>query len=155
MKLNKEKLKTNSTWILFILNCVIWYNLYQVAVPIGQAFMASPIKTIHITKQAKAQISLPEDEPTEMKAWIRWRISQTNISWKDYSCMVEHESGWNQYAINKNTNGTFDTGYLQINQVHKLPRECSFNYKCATEWAIEKIKKQGFNPWYGWRNNCQ
>ena len=112
MKINKEKTKTNLTWVLFILNCVIWYNLYQVAVPIGQSFMASPIKTIHITKQAKASELLPSSEPTEMKAWIKWRINQTDINWNDYDCMVRHESNYNQYAINKNTNGTYDIGYL-------------------------------------------
>jgi hypothetical protein len=66
MKL-KETHKTNLKWILVILTAAIWYNLYQVAVPIGQAFMATPVKTIHITKQAKASELLPSSEPTERR----------------------------------------------------------------------------------------
>lgn len=153
-KMNKQKLK--DYLLVLLINAIAWSALCYVAVPIGREFFRQPVKTIHLIKEAKAQISLPEDEPTEMKAWIKWRISQTNISWKDYDCMVRHESNYNQYAINKNTNGTYDIGYLQINELHNLPREVAFDYKQATEWAINKIKHDGnMTAWYGYVNNCR
>jgi hypothetical protein len=62
--------------------------------------------------------------------------------------IINCESKWNEYAINKNRNGTFDVGLWQINDVHKLNRKCSFDMECATKWAIEKYKKEGnWNAW--------
>ena len=108
----------------------------------------SKIKTAQASNQAPDEMS--------MKEWIKWRVGQTNINWKDFDCMVRHESNYNQYAINKNTNGTFDTGYLQINDIHRLPRELTFDYKQATEWAIKKINRDGgMNAWFGYTNFCK
>ena len=106
------------------------------------------------TRQALASIQAPEE--MSMKEWIKWRVTSEGIDWDKFDCMVRHESNYNQYAINKNTNGTYDIGYLQINELHKLPREVAFDYKGATEWAINKIKHDGnYMAWYGYRNFCQ
>ena len=65
-------------------------------------------------------------------------------------CVCFAESNYNQYAINKNNNGTYDLGLWQINDINKVPREISFNYKKATEWTIAKVKRdKGWGAWYG------
>lgn len=62
--------------------------------------------------------------------------------------IVGCESHWNKMAINKNTNGTYDLGLWQINEVHtEIDREQMFDVYAATRYAMELHKKQGFTPW--------
>ena len=82
--------------LVILINAIAWSALYYVLIPTVRDFLQQPVKTIHLIKEAKASELLPGSEPTEMKAWIKWRISQTNISWEDFDCMVRHESNYNQ-----------------------------------------------------------
>jgi hypothetical protein len=67
--------------------------------------------------------------------------------------IIQCESGFDQYAINKNTNGSLDLGLWQINEPsHKskgLTRACAFDIACATKFAIEQIYLPQGN-WNAW-----
>lgn len=69
--------------------------------------------------------------------------------------IIQCESNFDPYAINKNSKGTnnYDLGIWQINEPsHKgkgLTRACAFDIACATKFAIEQIYlKQG--NWGAW-----
>jgi len=62
--------------------------------------------------------------------------------------LIQKESGWNEYAIGVNKNGTKDLGIFQINDIHKLSNEFRFDYKKAIDWSIAKRLNDG--GWYAW-----
>lgn len=153
--------KLHAIYILLSISIIAWlafayqYNkCYNDIIDQEVKLISKSIKTKTANAQVATSIQAPEE--MSMKEWIKWRVTSEGVNWEDFDCMVRHESNYNQYAINKNTNGTYDIGYLQINEVHRLPRETSFDYKKATDWAIKKIKHDGnMMAWYGYRNNCQ
>lgn len=63
--------------------------------------------------------------------------------------IIKMESGFNQYAINKNTDNSYDIGLWQINERwQKVPREVAFNPYKATDEAYKIYLKWGnFNAW--------
>jgi hypothetical protein len=64
--------------------------------------------------------------------------------------IIQCESGWNQYAINKNTDGSFDTGLWQINnKIHgkSITRGETFDVEISTKYAMELYKKHGWKVW--------
>lgn len=74
-------------------------------------------------------------------------------------CMAE--SNCEMYAVNKNTNATFDYSWYQINDVHiigkraskgqgTISQACVYDLYCASRWANEKIKAGQGNIWVAW-----
>eukprot|EP01113_Clastostelium_recurvatum_P037145 TRINITY_DN53_c0_g2_i2.p1 TRINITY_DN53_c0_g2~~TRINITY_DN53_c0_g2_i2.p1 ORF type:complete len:151 (+),score=30.29 TRINITY_DN53_c0_g2_i2:60-512(+) len=66
-------------------------------------------------------------------------------------CIVKHESSGNANAANYNTNGSYDVGVWQINNIHwgacnggKAPCDVESNLKCAIEVWNER---KSFGPW--------
>ena len=68
-----------------------------------------------------------------------------------------------KWATGKNTNGTFDFSWLQINDVHIIGRpaskgkgtismECVYDLPCVAQWANEQIKKGNGHIWSTWDN---
>ena len=70
-------------------------------------------------------------------------IVHVDILLKTISC----ESKFRQFAVNKNTNGTWDKGIWMINSIHRVPDDCAFDLECSTKWAMQKIKERKFSPW--------
>eukprot|EP00830_Metopus_es_P005510 TRINITY_DN152_c0_g1_i7.p1 TRINITY_DN152_c0_g1~~TRINITY_DN152_c0_g1_i7.p1 ORF type:complete len:158 (+),score=20.75 TRINITY_DN152_c0_g1_i7:64-537(+) len=75
-------------------------------------------------------------------------------SWsqKCCQCIVQHESGGNEKATGYNTNGSFDVGVFQINQMNwgscsggEPPCDAERNLKCAI-----KVYQWGGNTWKLW-----
>lgn len=64
--------------------------------------------------------------------------------------MIKCESNWRTDAIGVNRNGTTDLGLWQRNQVHikTLSNADAFDYKKATDWAINKRLNDG--GWQAW-----
>lgn len=59
-----------------------------------------------------------------------------------------NESGFRSDAAGFNTNGTWDKGCWQINDIHKLSDSVRFNCKKSTEWAAKKVERDGgFGAW--------
>lgn len=105
-----------------------------------------PEPTVLITPIAYAkEIEIEEPkEPTteEIICSYDWNCEQA-------LAIVKCESGFNQYAINLNTNGTFDLGLWQINDVHRISREDRFNISKATAHAYKIYQGRGnnFSAW--------
>jgi hypothetical protein len=60
------------------------------------------------------------------------------------------ESKMNPQALNKNTNGTFDVGLLQINDVHgkRISRQDRMNFEKNIRFAYKLYQEQhGFQAW--------
>lgn len=65
------------------------------------------------------------------------------------------ESGLRADALNKNSNGTFDVGVFQINDVHKISRQDRMDFEKNIRFAYKLYKAQGFNPWNSSRNKWE
>jgi len=63
--------------------------------------------------------------------------------------IIDCESRFDPYAINKNTDGSFDLGLWQINEVyHDITRECAFDVYCSTRYAMSIYKSwDSFEAW--------
>ena len=78
--------------------------------------------------------------------------SKYNWSQSCCKCIVSHESGGNANALNLNTNGSYDVGLWQINDVNwgqcssgKAPCDPNTNLNCAI-----KVYKWGGNSFKLW-----
>ena len=63
--------------------------------------------------------------------------------------VISCESRWNEYAINKNKDGSFDLGLFQVNEKYhpQYGRECLMDLECNLKAAMEIYKKSGFGAW--------
>ena len=63
--------------------------------------------------------------------------------------VMKCESGLRPDAINKNTNGTFDLGVGQINDVHskRISREDRMDFRKNIDFIYQLYSEQGLNPW--------
>lgn len=151
---------------LIILNIIIFHQLYDQyqgleqfvvakANTQGSAQLSTPTgfiaREVRVTQPVSAKME--EDSLTDLSVqeWVRREVETAGLKWSDVDCLIRNESGWNEYAINKNKNGTFDLGLVQINDIHKVSRKDAFNYKFSTKWMISKRLRDGnYNAWYGY-----
>lgn len=146
-KKNMTKTKINIIYLLIIANLFIyeyaaykWYNYLHGDAIVTEAAIASPAKA------ASRDVELSVEE------YVMKEVEKVHLDKKEVSCIIRHESGWNQYAINKNNNGTYDLGLVQINDIHNVPREKAFDYKFAIKWMIDKRLHDGnWNAWNGYK----
>jgi hypothetical protein len=140
--------RTHVFYVLIIINIILYHYLYdQFNFHIRTYLLPERGENIGRINEAVAST---QDNNRELsrEEWIRREVEAAGLDWETFSCIIKNESGWNDYAINKNTNKTFDTGILQINDVHKLPRWFTFDYKMSTLWAIKKRQADGnYNAW--------
>jgi hypothetical protein len=57
--------------------------------------------------------------------------------------VASREAGFNSTSVQLNSNGTWDKGCWQINDLYKLPDSVRLNCPAATEWTINKVKACG------------
>lgn len=142
----KKNPKTNFTKAVLI--------LFAVNLLIFTAIITNGIQT----EYALADVEVPNKEELPIKAYIRQEVERVGLSWNEVNCLIEHESGWSEWAQGVNNNHTTDSGIFQINSVHKntISLEDRFDYKKATTWAINKRLHDGnWNAWYGYKYNCK
>lgn len=119
-----------------------------------------------IIKPVEAVEALPP-EPTTPKDIICKATNGENCDVIYNLCKAESgkfittdEEKCQKWATGKNTNGTFDFSWLQINDVHIIGRpasegkgtitiECVYDLPCVAQWANEKIKKGQLHIWVG------
>jgi len=92
-------------------------------------------------------------EPT-IREYIKNEVEKAGLKWSEVDCLIQNESGWNNWAYNINSNGTTDFGLWQINSLHKKTAsvDCRWDYKCSTKWAIKKRLNDGnWSAWYGFK----
>jgi len=136
--------------ILKLMCLFIGLAVIVILTPIGAVmayqFIQDPVNQFQI-----ADVSIPAkaNEPT-MKEWVETEITKAGLDWSEADCIVENESGWNNWKYNINTNWTTDMGLWQINSCHKdtISVECRWDYKCSTRWAIQKRLRD--RNWCAW-----
>lgn len=121
-----------------------------------RAAIVSPANAASSGEDFKAGMIKDDNKVTnEMttEEYIASEVKKAGLSVNEVFCIIRNESGWNEYAINKNSNGTYDIGILQINDIHGISRKNRFDYKFSIKWAIEKRLHDGnWNSWYGFKN---
>jgi len=74
---------------------------------------------------------------------------------------LSYEESCQQFAVNKNRNGTFDHSWLQINDLHIIGRPashgqgtitmaCVYDLECVSVWTNKKIKEGDGHIWMTW-----
>ncbi len=75
--------------------------------------------------------------------WSKYGKKATYEAIKVFEC----ESGLNEYAYNKNTNGTTDSGVAQVNSVHRQTVEAMWDAEKNLDFALALYEKQKWTPW--------
>lgn len=70
-------------------------------------YSEAPVKYAYVFNQYCIEYEVPQ--------WIMSRL-------------IEYESGWNPYAVNKNSNGTIDEGICQLNSAYIKDFERMYNW---------------------------
>ena len=131
---------------------VILITWYQV---IAQISSQSNNVIINIAKVDKIQNKIDAGKNLSIEEHI-WYIldKEYHLSFKEKIeavAIIQCESKFDPYAINKNLSGSYDLGIWQINEKHHpdITRACAFDVFCATQYALDKIYlKQG--NWSAW-----
>lgn len=110
-------------------------------------------KAFSRVNKAYASVEFKAERPqTELtvKEYVKQEVEKAGLKWDDINCIITKESNWDNWATNWNTNQTVDYGLFQINSIHKgtISVEDRYDYKKATEWAINKIKRD--NSYCAW-----
>lgn len=140
------------TYQLLILNMFLFILPVSYGMDLYEDYQSLFVKK-QVTKIAKAEVK----EPT-MREWVKAEIEKAGLNWKEAECLIQNESGWDNWKYGINKNGSTDMGLWQWNSIHKdnVSVECRWDYKCATKKAIEKRLHDGnWSAWYGWVYNCQ
>lgn len=142
-------------------------NAYLGAFVLG--FLTGTILTSYIYKKTHKITALePLQSTIEVKAeevtynedyykaeplrYLRYRGQQLGIKDTEISKIIATmrcESGLKADAINKNSNGTFDIGIGQINDVHseRISRQDRMDFVKNIDFIYKLYQEQGLNPW--------
>lgn len=118
-----------------------------------------PLRAYAMTSSAPYK----EPEPatlSEQEANIQIIKKIWGRDWKTGVAIAKCESGLRSDAFNgHNTNGTFDAGLFQINQVHGWTKAQLLDPVANTGIAYAKFVEQGVAPWYSsakcWRGEVK
>lgn len=64
------------------------------------------------------------------------------------------ESGWNQSARNRNSNGSTDYGLFQINSIHNPSAAVKTDMLANAKFAKSLYDKQGWRPWVAYKTGA-
>jgi len=103
--------------------------------------------------QCPAGQSLEGQLPPQVSAMARERRARyTDWSQACCECIAKHESGGNAHAENYNSNGSYDIGLYQVNNINwaqcsagKAPCDPVVNVECA-----HKVWEWGAKTWKLW-----
>lgn len=127
---------------LIIYFSICWFAICKASEPI--------LAETYIQVEHEKEVQIYPEPDTEVKRWVLTRIYEAGLNPSEAECIIDHESKWNEWATNWNTNETIDYGLWQINSIHKasISVEDRYDYKKATEWAIQKRLNDGnWNAW--------
>ncbi len=160
---NGYKTKVNSITILGLtLKTKVWINL---AVIVAMMIFAAAVG--YYAKQNEKKINMLENgfkvyaavEPREYKAppLAEQSVREQMIAvikkvwrsdWETGVAIARCESGLRPDAFNgHNTNGTWDAGLFQVNQIHGISKNDLMNPYANAGYAYSIYKEQGTNPW--------
>ncbi len=146
--------------MIFFIGFVTMWICSQVAFEKAVKFIKDPVgqQTLIATVIVPDVKAEKEKKEMEMKEWVLVTVANAGLSQQAVDCLIQHESGWDNWKYGINENGSTDFGLWQINSIHKETAsvECRWDYKCATYWAINKRLNDGnWNAWYGYTNYCK
>ena len=139
-KLLKTKIALSALAVWFILLAAGYINLITPELAKANELVKIPISHNNVKK-----VSVEEQVWNIMDA--RGLTLQEKIK---MATVIQCESAFNQYALNKNSNGSWDTGVAQWNsKAHaEVSRECSFNVECAINKMIDLYRHdKNFHQW--------
>jgi hypothetical protein len=126
------------------------YGLWKVA-----QFVLNPVPTFEIATVNAKEI---KDEKLPMKEWVMNEFLKNGLNTKVADCVINQESQWHDQSISPSRE---DFGLMQWHIQHVksgfITPSCAFDYKCAVDRAIKKIKHdKGWSAWMGYADaNCQ
>jgi len=131
-------------WLILLAGMLVGYWYGQSKKPLISPLVIGPTQVM--AKEPEVVVRC-EAGPKE---YLECQVYQGKISWEDHaklSKIIKCESGWNPEVLNKNKNGTFDSGLFQVNDVHKQKRYEMLDFKKNIDFGIKLYKKQGVTPW--------
>ena len=156
-KYTKKDLKYWSIKSINKYSMTIWYSLIVIMTlfimwaiishTVNSKPLVSPVYNPIKQAEAKEKEFISCETP---KGYLECKAYEGVITWAEHetlSKIIKCESGWNDQALNKNTNGSFDLGLFQINTVHKQKNSDMLNFKKNIDFGIKLFKKQGVAPW--------
>lgn len=154
MYINKhfvERYKTKKNILAFFLLLVNSFIVWNISLQVPEISIKWDSTPISIENPVQAKFepnqSIPEEKTIEEK------IAETFPENPELMIAVfKAESGLNQYATHKNTNGTRDIGIAQINSVHGEDDLEMFDVDKNLKAARAIYDKQGIMAWYGFSN---
>ena len=144
----------------------LWFNQYTraafvagiivgslIGFSLKQELRTSPEPLETIVSEIKADEPPIEYYQETPLRYLRYKGEQLGIdeyTITKFILVMKCESGLRPNAINKNTNGTFDLGIGQINDVHskRISRADRLDFVKNIDYGYKLFLEQGFNPWY-------
>lgn len=115
------------------------------------------IKKVAVKSQVKTVKRVYKEPQGEAKEIIEYVSRETGYSIEQISKIVWAESDYSATAKHINTNGTYDSGYFQINSQHiTLAKSMGINIftpKGNADFAIHLIRKNGLRDWSASQKN--
>ena len=125
-----------------------------VATPVrGSNVIVSSVGMVKVTPittsspQSPSQFDNTSGDPNVIVAYI-WAKFGTGWQGQVAQCIARHESGYNQYAVDNDSNGTVDRGIFQINSVHGYASSILFDWQSNVDIAYDM--SGGGNDWNAW-----
>ena len=129
-----------------------WDLKFQTPVIFQKPIIITPAKQTFINPLVEV---IKAEEPPKEKTWDevahliidKWSVygkQATLDALNTFYC----ESKWQEWAYNKNNNGTKDYGVAQINTIHKQSRDDMWSADKNLDFAKKLYEDQGFSPWY-------
>ena len=145
----KNLCQNNKGKIIIILSVIMAIGVIQIGNFTIKAykeiayFISNPIPAYAI-----ADVEIADKIP--MREWVLNEVKKAGLDVDYVDRLINCESKWNNWAVAWNKNGSIDYGIWQINSIHKgtISVEDRFDYKEATDWAIQKRLHDG--NWSAW-----
>ena len=150
----RKRRRLHTIYALIIINLILWTINYVQLNNFYQNYTKLLIKNAGASKieqqEDKKNISSSNKKREEMsvREYVLNEVKKAGLDPKKAEMIIQCESGWEIWQDQVNNNGSIDRGLWQINSIHNFGVENSYNYKKATDWAIQKRLHDG--NWSAW-----
>ena len=142
----KSKTWKSIIYILILLFIAMYLGFYgKLSEPI-HIISPIPVNAYSMDVPTRHVVTLADAKTQEVSIAIIKKIWRKN--WVVGVAIAKCESGLRQDAVNHNTDGTYDVGIFQINQVHAISQKNLENPYANAGYAYSLYIEQGTNPWY-------
>lgn len=109
---------------------------------------------VYASVPEREYVEPPLADETTQEASIKVIKKIWRRDWQIGVAIAKCEGGLRPNAFNgHNTNGTWDAGLFQVNQIHGIDKETLMNPYANAGYAYALYKEQGVQPWYS-SNRC-